>query len=126
MPTFSACLFAKATCLQWIRKRQKNWNEENTSTKPGDMISVDQLVSPTPGLIGKLTEILTRNRYKYATVFVDQYSGLGYVYLQKTATADENFQVKKYFEAYCKQHGLSSVRAYHADNGIFRSRKWVD
>ena len=111
IPTCSVCLFVKATSRQWISKQQRHWNEENTATKPRSLISVDQLVSPTPGFIGQLTVILTRNRYKYATVFVDQYYGLGYVYLQKTATSDETIQAKKYFEAYCKQHGVAEVRA---------------
>ena len=76
-------------------------------------------------MIGQLTGILTKKRYRYATIYVDQYSGLGYVYLQKSADADETIQGKKAFELYCQQHGVK-VRAYHADNGIFRANKWVD
>ena len=88
-------------------------------------MSVDQLVSPTPGLVAQLTGKLTKKRYKYATVYVDQFSGLGFVYLQKTASADETIEGKRAFEAYCKQHGVT-VRQYHADNGVFRANKWVD
>ena len=90
------------------------------------MISVYQMVSPTPGLIGHITIIFTIKRYKYETVFMDQYYGVGYVYLHNTATADETIQSKKYFELYCNQHGVAPVRAYHSDNGIYRSHKWVD
>ena len=57
---------------------------------------------------------------------MDQHSGLGYVYLQKTDTADETIQAKKSFEAYCNQRGVAAVRDYRADNGLFKDHKWVD
>ena len=126
IPNCSSGLFARATHQQWISKRQKNWNKDNTDTKLGDLIYVDQMVSPKPGFIGQLTGILTRKIYKYAKLFEDQYSGLGYVYLQKTDTADETIQAKKSFEAYCNQRGVAAVRDYRADNGLFKDHKWVD
>jgi hypothetical protein len=39
-----------------------------------------------------MTGKLTTRRYKYATVFVDQFSGYSYVYLQKTAGAEETIR----------------------------------
>ena len=124
-PACTACLFAKSTRKQWRHKRRKNWTDGKKASRPGEVVSVDQLVSPSPGIIAQITGILTKKRYKYATVYVDQFSGLGYVYLQKTATADETILGKKAFEAFCNQHGVK-VTAYHADNGIFRANKWVD
>jgi len=125
VPACSACLFAKATRRQWRSKRRRDWTSTNNATAPGQVVSVDQLVSPTPGLIAQMTGKLTTKRYRYATVYVDQYSGLSYVYLQKTADADETIAGKKAFEAYASQFGVK-VSAYHADNGIFRANKWVD
>ena len=72
-----------------------------------------------------MTGKLTTKRYKYATVFVDQASRLGYVYLQKTATADETLVAKDAFERYAKDNGVT-VKAYHADNGIFKAHAWVN
>ena len=72
-----------------------------------------------------MTGKLTTKRYKYATVFVDQASRLGYVYLQKTATAEETLLAKDAFERYAKDNGVE-VRAYHADNGIFKAHAWVN
>ena len=43
------------------------------------------------GFIAQLKGNLTKRRYKYATVFVDQYSDLSYVYLQK---AQANYLLK--------------------------------
>ena len=88
-------------------------------------MSVDQLVSPMPGLIAQMTGTLTTKRYKHATVYVDHFSRLSFVYLQKTASAEETIKGKVAFEQYAKQHGVS-IQAYHADNGVFRAHKWVD
>lgn len=57
-------------------------------------------------------------RYKYAMVFVDQHSRLGFVYLQRTANGAETLKAKRTFEAYCADHNVR-VQHYHADNGRF-------
>jgi hypothetical protein len=64
------------------------------------MVSVDQLVSPSAGFIAQMTGKLITSRYKYATVYVDHASRLGYVYLQRSAVADETVRGKAAFEAY--------------------------
>ena len=46
------------------------------ATEPGPIVSVDQLESPTPGVIAQLKGTLTKQHYKYATVFMDQFSRL--------------------------------------------------
>ena len=88
-------------------KRRKHWTEKREAKRPGEVVSVDQLVSPAPGLVAQITGILTTKRYRYATVYVDQYSGLGYTFLQKMANAEETIEGKKAFEAYCRQNGVS-------------------
>jgi hypothetical protein len=92
--------------------------------KPGHIISIDQLVSPTPGLIAQMTGFMTKQQYQYATVYVDQASGLGCVYLQKTASATKTLEGKLAFERYCLHQGVV-VCGYHADNGIFKAHDWV-
>jgi hypothetical protein len=82
------------------------------------MVSVDQLVSLTAGLIAQMTGKLTNSRYRYATVYVDHASQMGYVYLQRSADADETVKGKAAFEAYAAARGVT-IRAYHANNGIF-------
>ena len=37
----------------------------------------------------------------------------------------ETVEGKHTFEAFCKQHGIK-VRGYHADNGIFKAKDWVN
>jgi hypothetical protein len=125
VPTCSACLYAKATKRPWRSKPKKNGDDGLKPTKPGQVVSVDQLVSPTPGLIAQMTGFLTTKRYRYATVYVDQFSRLGFIYLQKTASAEETVEGKKAFEAYSHRHGVK-IENYHADNGIFKAYKWTD
>ena len=124
VPVCSACQYAKATRRPWRSKTAQNWNNELKPTQPGQVVSVDQLVSPTPGLVAQMSGFLTKERYKYATVYVDQASGFGYVHLQKTASADETLESKTAFERYAINHGVP-IHAYHADNGIFKANAWV-
>ena len=70
-----------------------------TATRPGQIVLVDQLESNTPGLIAQLKGKLTLQRYKYATVFVDQFSGYTFVYLQKRLTSKETVMAEHAFES---------------------------
>ena len=124
IPSCSACLYRKATKRAWRSKLGKHMTERKT-LKPGEVISVDQMVSPVPGLIAQMVGFLTRQRYKYATVFVDQASRMGFVYLQKTCSAEETIEAKRAFEQNAENRGVK-VQAYHADNGIFKAKKWVE
>lgn len=56
------------------------------------------LHSPTPGLIAQMTGNLTKHRYNYATVYVDNYSGYSYLHLQQTPDAEETLKEKLAFE----------------------------
>jgi hypothetical protein len=126
VPTCSAYLYSKATRRPWRGKTSKSGKEgEVIPQKPGQIVSVDQLVSPTPGLIAQISGFLTTKRYKYATIYVDQYSRMGFVYLQKTASKEETVESKKAFEAFARRHGIQ-VSNYHADNGIFKAHQWME
>ena len=125
IPVCSACQFAKATKRAWRSRSSKEWTNKTAPEKPGMVVSVDQLVSPTPGLVAQMTGFMTKKRYRYATVYVDQATSLGFVFLQKTATVEETLQGKRAFERYAINRGVT-IRAYHADNGIFKAHGWVN
>ena len=125
IPTCSACLYARATRRPWRGKTRRDADNDETPTTVGEVVSVDQLESPTPGLIAQITGKLTTKRYKYATVYVDQRSRFGFVYLQKTSSAEETIEGKKAFETYARRHGIT-IKNYLADNGIFKANLWVD
>ena len=124
IPTCSACMYAKAKRKRW-RDKPRNDYIRAVATNPGECVSVDQMFSPTPGLVAQMTGALTTKRYKYATIFVDQATGMGYVHLQKSADADETLRGKMAFEEYSRQRGVK-IKSYQADNGIFRAHKWTD
>ena len=124
VPICSACMYGKATKRPWRHKAKKQPPSKlKKITHAGQCVSVDMLKSPTPGLVAQMAGWITGKRYWYATVFVDHYSRLGYVHLQKTQTAKETLEGKALFERKCATFGVS-VLHYHADNGIFASLAW--
>ena len=80
-------------------------------------MSVDQLESSTPGLIAQVKGWITKKRYRVATIFVDHYSGLSYVHLQKSTNA-ETLEAKLAFELHARHQGVT-VHQYQVDNGRF-------
>ena len=116
-PNCASCFYGKATKVPW-RTKEKQSNKIFEAKAPGQVVSVDQLESPDPGLIGQMKGWLTNKRYNYATVFVDHFSRLGYVHLQQTDSSHETLMAKQAFEGYCRSKGVR-VQHYHADNGRF-------
>ena len=126
VPLCTSCLFGKATRRPWRSKSPHNQvGQARTITKPGECVSIDQLESSTPGLIAQLRGMPTKLRYRVATVFVDHYSRLSYVHLQKSTSAEETIQAKEAFERFAASHG-TKVLHYHADNGIFADNKFKE
>ncbi|KAG7370615.1 hypothetical protein IV203_019185 [Nitzschia inconspicua] len=76
--------------------------------RPGHCISVDQLKSPIPGLIGQIKGTPTTKRFNFATMFVDHYSDMSYLVLQETDTADETLAAKHWFEAFTRTYACLS------------------
>ena len=122
-PFCSACQYGKMTKCPW-RVKGENKGTTKTATRPGQIVSVDQLESNTPGLIAQLKGKLTLQRYKYATVFVDQFSGYTFVYLQRRLTSDETVMAKHAFERAAEQRGVRIIH-YHADNGRFADNAFI-
>ena len=125
IPVCSMCQYAKATKFQWRMKTSLyHGNDITTPSKPGEVVSVDQPVSPVPGLIAQMTGFIKKQQYKYATIYVDQYSGFSFLYLQQTMSAQETLESKVAIERYAQAQGVT-IQAYHADNGIFKAKEWV-
>ena len=123
VPVCTACLYGKATRRKWRHKSSGNEAESYTPTSPGEVVSVDQMVSPTPGLVAQMSGTLTIERYKCATIFIDHATDLSFVFLQKTASAEETVEAKAAFERYAQEQGVS-IMHYHGDNGVFWSHLW--
>jgi hypothetical protein len=65
----------------------------------------------------------TIDRYEVATVFIDHYSGVGYIHLQRTTSAEDTIEGKQLFEAWANTQHVT-ISHYHADNGIFADNKF--
>jgi len=124
-PKCSACLFAQATKRAWRTRAPTNSGSLATATRPGEVVSIDQLESSTPGLIAQLKGWVTKKRYKVVTVFVDHFSDLSYVHMQQSTDGPNTLAAKLAFEAYARSHGVA-IKHYHSDNGRFAEALFVD
>ncbi|KAL7580919.1 hypothetical protein ACA910_005738 [Epithemia clementina (nom. ined.)] len=123
-PFCAACQYGKLTRRPWRTKGQVITGVK-VATHPGQVVSVDQLESPTAGFVAQLKGAPTLQRYRYATIFVDHYSRYVYVYLQKSLTSAETVQAKCAFENNARDHGVR-VLHYHADNGRFADNGFIN
>jgi hypothetical protein len=122
IPMCTACLFGKATKRPWRTKAAPNKIKMVRIDKPEACVSVDQIESTTPGLVGQMKGCFATKRCRCATVFVDHHSGLSCPHIQKgTGGAEEMVQGKRQFEACCATHGVR-VQHCHADNGRFAEK----
>jgi GAG-pre-integrase domain len=103
IPICQACVFGKSSRRAW---RTKSRTETVATTTPGQGVSVDQLESTVPGLMGQMKGRLTRDRYKVATIFVDNFSNFSYVHLQKGTTSLETLEAKNDFEQLAASYGV--------------------
>lgn len=125
LPKCASCIYGKMTRRAKRSKNESSKIAARTVTGPGSCISVDQLESRTMGLIGHMKGTPTVQRYRCATVYVDHFSRLSYVHLQKQLTSEETVQGKIAFEKFCEARGVT-VKHYHADNGRFADKGFVN
>ena len=121
-PKCAACIYGLQTRRPWRTKGEQKAIRK--ATFPGECVSVDTLESTTLGFIGQLKGILTTERYKYATVFVDHFSRISYVHLHRTNHATEVLAGKKAFEQWAQNMHVK-IENYHADNGRFADNLWL-
>jgi hypothetical protein len=73
IPQCAACHYGKASKVPWRVKGDPKDGKLFEATVAGQVVSVDQLQSTVPGLVGQMKGWLTVQRYNYATVFVDHF-----------------------------------------------------
>jgi hypothetical protein len=124
VPICTSCMYGKLTKKPW-RTKGDITQIRDEATIPGEIVSVDQMISSTPGLVAQLKGIPTRQQFKVATVFVDHVSDYTYVHLQCDSTSKETLIAKKEFERHCAGMNVT-VKQYHADNGRFVDNVWMN
>lgn len=125
VPICTACAYGKVTQQPWHSKPNST-AKSRLITRPGRVISINQLVLPTPGYIAQLRGTPTCRRYKAGTIFVDHASGAGYVHIQRTTSTEETIEAKR---AGGSRHGPTPTGYQYpitmaADNGIFADNKF--
>ena len=119
-PRCAGCLYGAMTKVPWRSKGQRDSTHPVfAATKPGECVSVDHMQSTEPGFYGQSKGILTKMRYRNATIFVDHYSPLKFVYLMTSSlTGKETVDAKRAVERFAAEHGVR-IAHYHCDNGRF-------
>jgi hypothetical protein len=120
-PTCPGCAYGKAHRRPWRHKGIRNRQKLRQATAAGQVVSVDQLVSPTKGFVPTHRGIPTTKRYVGATVFVDHHSDFTYVHLMIEMNAATTVEAKLAFERVVASYSVT-VRHYHSDNGLFDTK----
>ena len=125
MPFCAACAHSKVTRCPLRSRSTNNKDEASTSRDLGKVISVDQMISPTPLLIDQMTDMLTNKRYTWAILSVNQSSEYSFIWVQKSTNIKESLEGKRAFKAHMPSSGIV-IWQYYANNGVFKARAWVD
>ena len=93
---------------------------------PGARVFADQLVSFVRGrLLHTAGREPLKDRFCGSTVFCDAASGYIHVEHQVTFNASDSIMAKESFERMALHMGVT-IESYHTDNGIFKSKAFVD
>jgi hypothetical protein len=117
-PKCAGCLFGAMTKIPWHGKETKASHEVFIATKPGECISVDQMVSTEVGFFAQMKGKLTKRRFRCAMIFVDHCSRLRFIHLQVDDSSAETLAAKRAFETFAAEHGVR-IQHYHCDNSCF-------
>jgi hypothetical protein len=115
-PVCAGCLFGAMTKIPWRGKEGESNHKVFVATKPGQIVSVNQMISTQVGFIAQLKGGLTKKQYTAATVFTDHYSRLQYIHLMTCLTSQETVDAKRAFKHFAEQHGVQILH-YHCNNG---------
>jgi hypothetical protein len=102
LPLCFACQFGTAQRRPWHNKSKKNGSiQKPDQIKPGDGVSVDQIISAQPGLIPQMAGFLTSKQIWGCTTYIDHVSDYIYVHLMKDLTLPETLLAKMAFKKLC-------------------------
>ena len=88
------------------------------STKSGQCVSVDQMISTQVGFYAQLKGRLAKQRYRGSTIFVYHFLGYKYSHLMTHLLSEETVAAKRAYKQQASELELTTLH-YHADNGRF-------
>ncbi len=106
------------TKIPWRSKETKASHEVLIATKPGECVSVNQMVSTEVGFFAQMKGKLTKRCYRCATIFVNHCSRLRFVHLQVNDSSAETLAAKWAFKTFAAKHRVR-IQHYHCNNGRF-------
>jgi len=118
-----SCVFGQCRRRPWRTKGKPGSLRNDKASKAGDRVSIDHLISAQPGLVPRMDGRHTKDRIVGACVFVDDATGYKYTHLQTSIDGEQSVAAKQAFEDHMNQMNVS-IKAYHADNGIFAEREF--
>jgi hypothetical protein len=98
LPVCPSCLYVKAWRRSTQNKAKRPIDPARQLKGSGDCVSVDVLVSKTPGLVAQMKGWITTRRYQFACVFVNHFSDYTHLHLLKVQDGEEILQAKRSFE----------------------------
>lgn len=87
------------------------------------VMSINQLISPTPGFLPNHRGLPTTKSYVGATIFVDHFSDFTYIHLMTEMIAASTVASNEAFESISASHNVN-IRHYNCDNGLFDSKEF--
>ena len=98
-PICVACQFGQAHSRPWRTKGKKSGSIRTTAqVKPGDGVSVDQIILAQPGLIPQISGFLTNQRIWGVPTFVDHVSDFVNVHLMRDLSLADTLLAKAAME----------------------------
>jgi len=92
------------------------------ATMPGQVVSMDQLVSPTPGFVPFNRDCQkTLNLNERLSLLVDHFSDFTYIHLMTKMNGNTTVAAQLEFERVLNSYGVCVIH-YHAKNGLFDTK----
>ena len=121
--TCPSCIFGKCKRKPWRTKGQPGSLRSEEENTPGAKVSIDHVISAQPGLVPRMDGRHTKDRITGACVFIDNHTRYSYTHLQTSIDGLQTLAAKHGFEQHSDACGVS-IKAYHADNGIFAEQSF--
>jgi hypothetical protein len=123
IPLCKACLHGKQH-RRAVTPNTATGSIDASHLQPGDCISGDQLESSTPGLVATYQGSPSTASYRAGTLLVDHASRYLHFTPHYSTGATEAIQAKHNFELHAATYNRS-IKSYHTDNGVFRSKTFA-
>ena len=117
LPYCPGCAYGKVHHHQWQYKYIRNRKQLRQARVPRVMVSIDQLLSPTPGFVPIHRGSSTVKQYIGATIFVGYLFDFTYCHFMIEMTAASTVEEKKAVERIFATHNVN-VSHYHCDNRL--------